>query len=328
MQGYVIAPPAINNYINDCPKIIANYFAELLNLQVITDSQFSISSITSDDIVISMAIPSQSFAGEWNELPSRTIFIYWMDDGQWRSDSNRQSMQRTLERADAIIYCNKSQFNSLWYEYKAKAYWLPLFATPEFELPYNENPEMICAMSGNSTKKWYPIRYKVASTKPPNVAILEHPGYNQKRHDIIGAKYAKWLNNYFCSVTDSSNNWATLKYDSNSNRVFTNDYMQQYFTNVSMNYGQVLKKYFEIPMTGSLLLADNNTPEMADLGFNDTCFVPVTEHNVLDKINDCLANPDKYEQIRANGYAMAHKKHTWTTRKSEAYRIIAEIFRI
>ena len=328
-NGIMVIPTKISDgYINDCPKILAEYIAAMLTLRIVRFDDFQMDQVIDGDLVISMVIPSQSFDGNWKELPPRVKFVYWMDDGQWKNHNRYIQISDTLARADLIIYCNKSQFLSLWGEYESKAYWCPLFATPQFEIAYNHDPEMVCAMSGNSTACWYPLRHKVIAQGPAKLGtklqILEHPGYGcQRKHGIIGEHYACWLNQYYCGVTDNSRNWETLKYNNDRTSRFADEYVDKFFTAETRNRGQVLKKYFEITMVGCLLIADDSTPEMNELGFTKDTFVTATENDVLDVIDECLKNPIKYESIRLAGFNMSQKRHTWKTRRKELDDILS-----
>jgi hypothetical protein len=72
-------------------------------------------------------------------------------------------------------------------------------------------------------------------------------------------------------------------------------------------------KFFEVPATGALLLADDTVSEpLSRLGFvAGRHYVPVSQKNLKSQIEYVLSESshDELDQIRRNGYALVHKQH-------------------
>ena len=81
---------------------------------------------------------------------------------------------------------------------------------------------------------------------------------------------------------------------------------------VCFNYA--LAKHYEIPATGSLLIADE-TNDLKRAGFiADKHYISVNRSNILEKIRSCLRNPKDYEIIRKAGMAFSRKNHSINNR--------------
>lgn len=73
---------------------------------------------------------------------------------------------------------------------------------------------------------------------------------------------------------------------------------------------QVVRKYFEIPARGTLLLCQD-VPPLKNLGFNAwENMVPVTPDSLLDVCNYLFVNPDKMQDIATTGRRLVFEKHT------------------
>ena len=77
---------------------------------------------------------------------------------------------------------------------------------------------------------------------------------------------------------------------------------------------EVVRKHFEIPACRTCLLTEYS-PGLAAAGFVDmeNCVV-VDTHDVIDKLDYLLANPDTLHAITDRGYALVHERHTWANR--------------
>jgi len=138
----------------------------------------------------------------------------------------------------------------------------------------------------------------MAIKHPDLIDILPHPGYvnaPSKEKAIIREDYVKCLNNYFCCVTGSS----------------------------KFNY--LLAKYFEIPASGSLLLADRtkDSDKVGLVPFKH--YVPIDKGNALASIKDCLTRPYKYEEIRKEGMAFVRANHGTRNRLEQFKEILKEL---
>ena len=80
----------------------------------------------------------------------------------------------------------------------------------------------------------------------------------------------------------------------------------------------IVAKFFEIPATGALLLADDTVSEhLNKLGFIvGRHYVPVSQGNLEKQIEYVLSesNREELDQIRKNGYALVHEQHKTSDR--------------
>jgi hypothetical protein len=80
----------------------------------------------------------------------------------------------------------------------------------------------------------------------------------------------------------------------------------------------IVAKFFEIPATGALLLADDTVSEhLNKLGFvAGRHYVPVSQENLEKQIEYVLSesNHDELDQIRRNGQALVHEQHKTSDR--------------
>lgn len=170
-----------------------------------------------------------------------------------------------------------------------KVVWIPHAASPDFVLPFNERAENAVLLSG-AVNDHYPLRQRVkllydAQTYP--IAYHPHPGYHcgydYERDDRVGRGYASKLNRYLTGFADSP------------------------------RYGYVVAKYFEIPATGSLLLADASVGEhFGRLGFIDGVhYVSVTSENLEERLAYVLdeRHREEVDEIRRVGQALVWQRH-------------------
>ena len=301
----IVVPDLLFDYISDSFIILARMFSEKINGKVIKYSDFDPNQHT--DIVFSMGAPSRTFDGSKFWHLKTKLFVYWIDDMGWKNPERRADFRKTIERADLILCVNPVKFSLLWDKYLDKIAYFPFYAPDYFlaDAP-NAYPIMKCLLAGrlaigqNTTV--YPIRQKVFHAQMPEIEVLPHPTTTQS--GIEKQKFAEELAKYFCCVTDSHRTYYDFIQDEN---------IHSYFNNIekAKKQGQVVKKYFEIPATGSLLIADGNTEEeMKKLGFqNGQNYIQVTEENVLDVIAEVLKNPEKYQAIRQEGLQFIKNNH-------------------
>ena len=186
-----------------------------------------------------------------------------------------------------------------------KVHWVPHGFTDDHCLPFNEKPLQKLLVSGKSGGL-YPFRRKMinaAGIHKDKIAALSHPNYKQFDYENIsnlriGSNYGAALNKYLCCFTDCS----------------------------SLDY--ILAKYFEIPATGSLLLAEDNVyGDLEKLGFIDEInYVKCTRQNVMEKL-DWILDPENratVDNIRKAGQELAHEKHHIFMRTEQMAKIISE----
>jgi len=226
-------------------------------------------------------------------LDKHIIFILYVHDIHWAYKLRREDTTRLLQRADLILTPYYSYLKKVWGQFMEKTIFFPHFFAPcdrYCNLEYNKEPKMKCLLTGNIKEKRYQIRWiiKEAVLKDKSlkdkVDILQHPRHSTQYWTRSNGgekeKYPRTLNEYFCAVCDSSV-WNLL-----------------------------LTKYVEIPAAGVLLIADE--PEDGKkAGFIPwKHYVPITEKNAVSQINDCLKNPEKYEEIRKESMKFVRLNHS------------------
>jgi hypothetical protein len=91
-------------------------------------------------------------------------------------------------------------------------------------------------------------------------------------------------------------------------------------------FGYAVAKYFEIPATGALLLADDTvSAPLNELGFvANQHYVPVSLKNLEEQVQYVLAenNREELDKVRRNGQALVHQRH----KSSDRARDINECF--
>ena len=161
----------------------------------------------------------------------------------------------------------------------------PPFVDEDLYVDFNIKPIIKVLLSGSKTKE-YPARKKLnkIASKNSNIVVLKHGKYS-------GHEYIKYLNTFLCCFTCCANK--------------------------SLPY--IVAKFFEIPSSGSLLLAYDEfvKDELKNLGFIDgKNYISCSLNNIEDKINYILnpINLNEINQIRKNGYEFVWSKHTQSHR--------------
>lgn len=168
--------------------------------------------------------------------------------------------------------------------------WIPHSASPDFFVAYNQSPENSVFLSG-AVNDLYPLRQKVKEMHSRRAhSIVYHPhlgyhcGYDHARDENVGRGYAEKINRCRAAFTDS------------------------------LVYGYVVAKYFEIPSTGALLLADDTVSEpLRRLGFiENEHYLPVSMDSLEDRIQYVLdeANHEELDHVRRAGQDLVRGKHT------------------
>ena len=176
-----------------------------------------------------------------------------------------------------------------------KTFWLPHSFNELFTVQFNDNPKYGLLTSGNIDENIYPMRkYLLTFKNNYNIDYLNHPGYQKKKkHDIVGIKYIQKLNEYLACFTCCS----------------------------TLATPYLLAKFFEIPGSGSLLVAydDLVINQLKELGFIDGInYISVTKENMetkLDFIFD-VNNKKLIDEIRLNGYNLIKNRHLLSHRSS------------
>jgi hypothetical protein len=257
-------------------------------------------------------------AGEWlqavfGELPTVVIFwetwelihsvyshlrsagcrtVFFADDLQTWPDSevSRDAKLRTLSLCDAVLATYAYVFDVFYPELQDKPVaWVPHSASPDFSLSFNDRPENAVLLSG-CLGEIYPLRMRMKdlSKRMSSVVHNQHPGYGEfydyETDSRVGSGYAGLIGRFKAAFTDAS------------------------------NFRYIVAKYFEIPSTGSLLVADEAVCEpLRDLGFFENMhYVPVNLDNLEERIEFVLnpAHSIEIDAIRRRGQELVKTAHT------------------
>ena len=207
----------------------------------------------------------------------------------WWDDEMRQRKSVSFALCDGILSTYGYAWANFYPEFcgTKRVVWVPHSASPDFMLPYNPGPENSILLSG-AISRYYPLRQKMKALRGAySIAFHEHPGYftgyDYENHRNIGRGYAKTINRYRAAFTDS------------------------------LIFGYVVAKYFEIPATGALLLAEDAVSgPLRELGFiENRHYVPVSTENLEEQIQYVLdeKNHEELDQIRRNGQQLVWDRH-------------------
>jgi hypothetical protein len=172
--------------------------------------------------------------------------------------------------------------------------WIPHSASPDFMLPYNTHPENAILLSG-CLEYHYPFRQQMKRLHAEQsyaIAYHPHPGYgcnyDYDKDGDVGHGYAAKINNYRVGFTDST------------------------------RYKYVVAKYFEIPATGALLLADDAVAgQLKELAMRENShYLPVSSADLEEKIQYVLdeKNHEELDEIRRRGQQLIWKRHKTSDR--------------
>jgi hypothetical protein len=254
----------------------------------------------------------ETLAGEFGELPETILFWgsydllnararevleldcrkhFFADDLHWWNEGMRQAKRSAYLMCDSILAAYAYAFESFFPDVSRvkEVIWVPHAASPDYMLPFNEQPLNAVLLSG-AVSLYYPLRQQLKALhdrSPDRVAYHPHPGYrcdyDYGNDESVGPGYARALNRHRVGFTDSS------------------------------RYGYVVAKYFEIPSTGALLLADSSVGgPLAELGFVEGVhYIPVSGEDMEAKIEYVLdeANHAALGGVRRAGQALVRERH-------------------
>lgn len=225
------------------------------------------------------------------------------DDLHWWNEAMRMNKRLAYTVCDTVLASYAYTFEKFFPDIaRAKELvWVPHAASPDFMLPFNKRPLEAVLLSG-AVNHYYPLRLRVKAMHerdPERVAYRPHPGYHcgydYESDASVGRGYARTLNQYRVCFTDS------------------------------LKYGYVVAKYFEIPATGALLLADAAVGgQLARLGFvAGKHYVPVTGRDLEERVAYVLdeANRAALDEVRRAGQALVRERHQTADRA----RLIDEV---
>jgi hypothetical protein len=178
--------------------------------------------------------------------------------------------------------------------------WVPHSASPDFLIPWNAQAENSVFISGQ-VNHHYPFRQQMKSLyETGHYAMAYHPhpgyhcGYDYQNDSRVGIGYARSLNRYRAAFTDSS------------------------------RYRYLVAKFFEIPATGALLLADSAaSPILREFGFfENEHYIAVSAGDIDAQLRYVLdeRNHSDLDAVRKRGQAIVWERH----KTSDRARLIDE----
>ncbi|HEX8847854.1 MAG TPA: glycosyltransferase [Pyrinomonadaceae bacterium] len=227
------------------------------------------------------------------------------DDLHWWDEEMRKAKLTSFALCNTVL----STYGYTWKDYypeisTKRVEWVPHSASPDFMLPYNPQPKNSIFLSGAITIH-YPLRQQMKllqETQCYPIVHHCHPGYHSQydydNDKDVGRGYAELINKHRAGFTDS------------------------------LIYKYVVAKYFEIPATGTLLLADDRvSAPLSKLGLMENShYLPVSGDNLEERIRYVLDedNHPELDEIRRRGQELIWEKH----KTSDRARQINEVCRV
>jgi hypothetical protein len=211
-------------------------------------------------------------------------------------ESKRDAKVQAFAQCDLALTSYGYIFDEFYPELHCKknVVWTPHAASPDFALPFNDQPQNAILLSG-AIGPLYPLRLRLQTLlKERDYAIVhhEHPGYGEtydyESDTRIGRGYARRIHECKAAFTDA----ATFRY--------------------------VVAKHFEIPATGALLVADRIVGDfLRQLGFAENIhYMAVSMENLEDSIRYVMdeGNRRKIDAIRRCGQQLVRATHMTSDR--------------
>lgn len=218
------------------------------------------------------------------------------DDLHWWNERMRQRKTTSFALCDMVLSTYAYVWNQFYPQFAGskKLVWLPHSASPEFMLERNQHPENSILLSG-AISNHYPLRQQMKrlyDRQSYPIVYHHHPGYHcgydHEENGDVGRGYAAKINKHRVGFTDS------------------------------LRYKYVVAKYFEIPATGALLLADSAVSgPLREIGFEENKhYIPVSKEDLEEKIQYVLneANHEKLDEIRRRCQELVLAKHKTSDR--------------
>ncbi|HEV8428029.1 MAG TPA: glycosyltransferase [Pyrinomonadaceae bacterium] len=231
---------------------------------------------------------------EMQRLKCRKVFF--ADDLHWWGRRMREMKTVVFAVSDVILSPYVYRWARLFPELvKKRVVWVPHSASPDFMLALNSGAENSIFLSG-AINEAYPLRQRMLQLHREGSYAIKyhrHPGYycgyDYQRDGRIGRGYAQRIQQCRAGFADS---------------VFPFSYL--------------VAKFFEIPATGTLLLADETVSgHLKKLGFvAGRHYVPVSQQNLKDQMEYVLSenNHAELDQIRRAGQSLVHEQHKTSDR--------------
>ena len=268
----------------------------------------------------------QKLIDEFGELPETILFsqayeflnahaaeirtldchkLFFADDLHSWNDEMRQEQLDCFDLCQTILSTYAYNLDKFYPELSGvkNIVWIPHAASPDFMLQYNEQPQNAIFLSG-AVNEHYPLRQRMKTLHDTGsfpIVVHQHPGYGEfdfETNTNIGPGCARKMNSYRATFTDAS------------------------------EFGYSVAKYFEIPATGSLLLADRAVSgPLRKIGFIEGFhYIGVSNEDLEEKIEYVLDenNHRELDAIRKNGQELVWKTH----KTSDRARLIDGICRV
>jgi hypothetical protein len=240
------------------------------------------------------------FNAHLREIKDLGCYVWvFADDLHYWDERMKLRKSLTYLLCDTILSTYGYAFERFYPEIavKKRVVWVPHSASPDFMLAFNEHPENAIFLSG-AISDYYPLRQVMQGSYERHIYPIvwhRHPGYHcsydHERDERIGQGYAKKIHQYRVGFTDC------------------------------LQYGYTVAKYFEIPATGALLLADGTVNEpLKQLGFVENVhYLPVSPQDLEEKIHYVLneRNHSGLDRIRRRGQILVWEKHKASDRAKQ-----------
>lgn len=237
-------------------------------------------------------------------LGCRTLAVM-TDDLHWWNEGMRRMRTVSFALCDTVLSPYAYAWREFYPEFNGfkKVVWTPHSTSPDFMLSWNRHPANSIFLSG-AINRGYPLRLQMKelhSRRSYRIAYQCHPGYHcgydYAQNRDVGRAYAETINKHRAGFTDSG----VHKY--------------------------VVAKYFEIPATGALLLADDSVSgPLKALGFiENKHYVPVSTENLEERIQYVLdeRNHEELDDIRRRGQELVLERHKASDRAREIDRVLS-----
>lgn len=227
-----------------------------------------------------------------SELASHRVIM--ADDLHWWSEEMRLRKLIAFSSCHAIL----STYAYGWARFfpelaeSRRPKWVPHSASREFMLDYNPHPANSILLSG-VIDRHYPLRQQLKQLQSCYPIYHHgHPGYHcsydHGTDPNVGRGYGAKINHHRIGFTDSA------------------------------IYEYVVAKYFEIPATGALLLADDAVRgPLEELGFiQGVHYIAVSKENLDLQIRYVLdaTNHEQLDEIRRRGQKLVWDRHKTSDR--------------
>jgi hypothetical protein len=211
---------------------------------------------------------------------------------------NRYPMAQALAIADRVLSTYAPRIADFFPTlHPSHVTWIPHAASSDFLLPLVSEPRPVVFVSG-AMSRMYPLRRvmgELAARRPELAQVHEHPGYHcsydHERDPRVGRGYAQAMGSCLAAFTDG------------------------------LRHHYLVAKFFEIPATGALLIADRDmAPQLARVGLDDGVHYLSASSDDLEAVVDRVLeerNRAEIDAIRFRAHALVHQRHTTEHRARE-----------